>query len=98
MENGQACRLLCPLRFEISSTSAQWFGKADLETHETQRGYREGKRHTQKKPYTQDRQMDEPKRTGLRWGVEGLDGGSGGGWSRGREKLSAGVRQAEIGD
>lgn len=93
VENGQVCRLLCPLLIKISSTSAQWFGKADLETRETQREYTEGKRHTQKRPYTQERQMEEPKRTRQRWGVTG--GGGGGG---GREKPSAGVRQAEIGD
>lgn len=79
---------LCPLLIKIStSSSAQRFRKADLETHEAQ-GSREEKRHTQKGSHKQkDRQIDEPK--------ENQAEGGGGGV---REKLSAGVRQAEIGD
>lgn len=53
---------LCPLLTKIStSSSAQRFRKADLETPETQ-GSTEEKRHTRKGSYKQkDRQIDEPK-------------------------------------
>lgn len=79
---------LCPLLIKISTfSSAQRLRKADLETHETQ-GSREEKGHTQKGSHKQkDRQIDELKENQAEAGGGGV-----------REKLSAGVRQAEMGN